>query len=624
MKDEKNIQELFTRMKGDLLKLDPVWWAQTYLTLDGQPFRISKGGYKPFCDIYRYIGIKALEPDAKPVLFVKGRQVGGTVMAAILELYFMCSGLFGTNNKPPIRVIHAFPQREMAEKYSKEKLNPMIMGSVSITQDKKKATKSHIQSMLDTSSETNNSLHFKQFVGNNFLRIDSTGLAADRLRGGSADVMFYDEVQDISGEAIGNTVEMLKQAKYGRSPGGVQVYFGTPKRKGSDFYKMWAVSSQQYYHLGCEKCKQHFPLYTPESDEWKKIWLHGFIVKCIHCGHEQDKRDAAERGKWVSTKDANEDDCRFIGFHLNQFYMPNIKREDIDSEMPGNHPTNTERKYQNEVLGEFFQGDSSPITAEEIIENCGIRERKLRARINPGEEKMVLLGIDYGLKRDLEQLANPNRVTSQGQSYTTAVLLSVQGPNLFNVELALKFSRNDPEGKRGIIDNIMRQYSVNMAVGDIGFSNDFSYSLHTSYGDRYIVSRAAGGTKLHEKQKLNADSIPPEINFDRDFYIGEMMELLKKGQIKFPLGSYDNISWLIEHCASMELKPSISRYGDHSVHYVKGSTPNDGLMALLNAYLAYKFMVTKGFKVKNPHLMDLQITQENKPLILIGHVKKRF
>lgn len=614
-------KELFTQLKESLLSIDPVYWCQKYLTLEGQPFRINGNGFKPFSDVYRYIGVRALNPDSKPVILVKGRQVGGTVMAASLEMYFMGSGLFGTNGKSPIRVIHAFPQREHAEKFSKEKLNPMISASLSTGQtDSKKNVKSHMQSMLDMSSESNNSLHFKQFMGGNFLRIDSTGLAGDRLRGGTADIIFFDEVQDIPGEAIGNTVEMLKQAKYGRSPGGVQVYFGTPKRKGSDFYKMWAVSSQQYYHLGCEKCKQYFPLYTPESDEWKKIWIHGFIVKCPHCDHEQDKRTAAERGKWVSSKDPNDSDCRFIGFHINQFYMPNIKREDIESEMPGNHPTNTERKFQNEVLGEFFQGDSSPITVEEIIEQCGERERKMRARIDSSENKMVFLGIDYGLRRDLEQLAQPEKRASQGQSYTTAVLLTVNGPNLFSVDFALKFSRNDPEGKKGIIDNIMRQYSVNLAIGDIGYSNDFSYNLHTTYGDRYIVSRAH--SKVNDKQKFNTESYPKEIVFERDHYIAEVFELLKKGQIKFPLGSYDNIAWLIEHCASMEMKPSMSRFGDPEIHYVKGSTPNDGLMALINAYIAYKFTITQGFKIKNPHLMKTVDSNKGKPLIMIGHVKR--
>ncbi|MEG7781127.1 hypothetical protein U2106_15075, partial [Listeria monocytogenes] len=76
------------------------------------------------------IGVKALEPGAKPVIMVKGRQVGGTTMAGALEMYFMGSGLFGTATKPPIRVIHTFPQLELAAAYSKTKLNAMISSSI--------------------------------------------------------------------------------------------------------------------------------------------------------------------------------------------------------------------------------------------------------------------------------------------------------------------------------------------------------------------------------------------------------------------------------------------------------------------------------------------------------------
>ncbi|HVY53571.1 MAG TPA: hypothetical protein VHA13_03535, partial [Gammaproteobacteria bacterium] len=107
-------EDLFIRLKKQLLMLDPVNFVEQYLTLDGKPFRLHDNGYKPFADIYRYIGIKALEPNAKPVILVKGRQVGGTTMAGALEMYFMGSGIFGMGDKPPIRVIHAFPQLELA------------------------------------------------------------------------------------------------------------------------------------------------------------------------------------------------------------------------------------------------------------------------------------------------------------------------------------------------------------------------------------------------------------------------------------------------------------------------------------------------------------------------------
>ena len=107
-------KDLFLKLKKDLLNLDPVYFCENYLLLDGKPFRLHGNGYKPFADIYSYIGIKALEPNSKPVIMVKGRQVGATTMASALEMYFMGSGIFGIGANPPIRIIDAFPQLELA------------------------------------------------------------------------------------------------------------------------------------------------------------------------------------------------------------------------------------------------------------------------------------------------------------------------------------------------------------------------------------------------------------------------------------------------------------------------------------------------------------------------------
>lgn len=624
------LHELFVKLKKDLLNLDPVYFCENNLTLDSKPFRLRGNGYKPFAEIYRYIGVKALEPDAKPVIIVKGRQVGATTMASALEMYFMGSGIFGNGSKPPVRIIHAFPQLELAAAYSKTKLSAMISTSVPMPEDPNKKSinkpKSYMQSLLDQSTATNDSLHFKQFQGGNHLWVESTGVDADRIMGRTADIIFFDEVQKTTGTAIGNALKILTTAKYGRPSKGVQIYFGTPRRKGSDFHKMWQSSSQQYYYLGCENCEKHFPLYTPESDEWKKIWIHGMIVKCPHCGKEQNKLEAAERGKWVSSMDPDDPNCKMIGFHINQLYMPMFTREDIDNEMPGIHPINTERTFMNEVVGEFFQGDSSPITPEEIRELCA-EPRKFSARITPmrnsKDPQIVVLGIDYGARADLEQLANPEAIKDRGQSYSTAVVLSAKGPNLLSIEFATKFKRNDMESKKGIIDQIMRQYSVQLAIGDIGYSNDFSALLHNIYGDKYLVSRAHPRVNGH--QKFTMDAFPKELVFERDYYIGELYEQMKKGMIKFPFGDYEKIAWLIDHCCSMEIKPSISRMGgDPQIHYVKGGTPNDGFMALLNAYLAYKFIITKGFTNNNPMLQQQNFGNRNKALAISGFIPRKF
>ena len=593
-------QNIFSSFQNGILSLDPVYWVEKHLTIDGRDFDLSSGAWKPFADIYRYVGLKSTEPNALPVVVLKSRQTGGTVMANAIELYMMGCNMYG-NTKPPMRIIHAFPTLEMAKTYSKTKFSQMV-GSAKILNhtQKKSDVKNCIQEMVD--SDFNSSVHFKPFIGGNHIWIDSTGITGDRLRGRTVDAIFYDEVQDITSTAISNSNQMLKQSMYGPETKGIQVYFGTPKSKGSTFYKLWNSSNQQYYHLGCHECKNTFPLYTPESDEWEKVWIRDFIVKCPHCGCEQDKREAAGRGKWISTKDSNE--CQYIGFHINQMYMPKVKKEMFMSEKPGIHPINTERAFKNEVLGEFYDGDASPLTMEEIIQNCGLPEVKFVSNIPPGET-LVLLGIDYGARSGLELLANPESKTNTGQSYTTAVVLFEKGPGLLQIAYATIFKRTDAASKKSLISQIMKRYSVNVAVGDIGYSNDFSNDMHIEYGDRYIVSRAGG--RMIDHVKFNKDFFPKEISFDRDFYIGEIIEQIKKGQIKFPLGSYsingiEGVDWLIQHCCNLELKPIISRNSDPTPHYVKAGE-NDGFMALLNAYIGYKFLITDGFSTKNPALL---------------------
>lgn len=969
-------QELFNKLKEDLLKYDPVTWCEKYLTLDGKPLRVHGNGYKFMSDLYRYVGLKALEPNAKPLIIVKSRQIGATTLASALEMYFMGSGLFGNGLNPPMRVMHAFPQLEHAAAYSKTKLAQMINASIAVEVDPSKKHlkyKSYMQSLLDKTTPSD-SFSFKQFINGNHLWCDSVGVEGDRMRGKTTDILFYDEcfpytqkiatdstkisigklyfnfinnkpmpliksynleteqfefkkiinvwkknkktllqiicanqlikctpnhrflteygwieaknlipgtllktyadttryvksinedqkqillgsflgdgcvrhegksrfrlsvihgikqkeycqwkadmfqvktrlienngyaqtqainfttklfglnkefpktktscpqwvldeidargiaiwfmddggidrtwgsenienaakistcsfdedsqirfvnkfkslgiecrydkydgyyyilfnksgfnnlctliqpyihdnlnykintknnsssytwnsayklhgwavvdevlnidkledVYDIEIEdnhnfilapfrgkyhggpivhncqkmtdaAIANSSKILTTAKYGNH--GVKVYFGTPLRQGSSFHKRWQDSTQQYYHLGCESCKKLFPLYTANNlIDWEKVWIHGFIVKCTHCGFEQDKREAAERGKWIATRD--EEDCGHVGFHINILYNPMYTKEEVIKEKPENSINNTERAFQNEVMGEFYQGDSSPITADEIREKCADFERKMSAVIHPKQDQIVVMGIDYGAKRDAEQLANPEK-SKGGLSYSTAVILSVSGAGLLSIEFANKFKENGQEYKKSLIERLYRDYSVQLAIGDIGFSNDFSETLHNMYGDKYLVSRSQG--KVNNYVKYNEEAFPKEIVFERDHYIAELYEQLKKGQIRFPYGSYEKIAWLVEHCASMELKASINRSGDAGVHYVKGGSPNDGFAALLNAYIAYKFIITSGFKIKGyVHGINGFNAAKKQPHAILGNISRKF
>jgi len=925
---------IFDKIKTSLLAHDPVQWCEKYLTLDGKPFRLMDSGYKPLVDIFRYIGVKALDRDAKPVVWVKARQVAGTTTASALEMYFMGSGLFGNANNPPMRIIHNWPTLDRAAAYSKTKLASMIDSSVLVDNTNgKKGQKPYMKSLIDNSSQSNDNMGFKQFVGGNHLWIESVGLEGNRLRGkqlcldtelptpngfikladiqegqdlfdesgnicqvtkvhpinetpeayriifdddtivdacadhlwltytksnrisaskakkpsqptikttkdivntikiwgesnhsipttqpinyshkdllidpyllgiwlgdgasrdglietadeeildnfdhkilkssmgkskscsyrivnlttnlhkldliknkhipdiylcssfeqrlalfqglmdtdgscdktgrveftsvipilaqnvyrlalslgikahiienksflngkryknrfrisfitrlsvfrlkrklsklkinnkaifmsthryivdaykinskpmkcltvnsksnlflitrnfipthNTGDVMFFDEVQEMPAAAISNSAKVLTKAQYGMLGEGVQVFFGTPLQRGSEFWKLWQQSSQQFYYLGCEDCKKHFPLYTPGSNEWESIWIYGNVVKCTHCGCEQDRLQAINRGKWVATKDPAE--ATFVGFHLNQLYLPEFTKEQIMDKKPGNSAINTERSYQNEILGEFFQGEAAIITPEEIRAKCGDPERKFRGAIAPGEEVVTFLGIDIGAKADMEQLVNSDKVKGQGQSYSTAVVLSLTGPGRLSIEYAFKFKRNDLASKKSVLDETIKRYKCKLAVCDIGYAHDFNEIMQTEYGDKFLASQASG--RVTEKVKYSSDIFPKVITFERDFWVMELYEQMRKGMVRFPLGSYEQIAWLIQHCSNMEIKPSLSRIGEVTPHYVKSGV-NDGFMALLNAYIAYKFYISQGFQVRNPLLQN--------------------
>lgn len=960
-------EQLFHQIREGLLNIDPVTWIENNLHLDGKPFRINGNGYKPFADIYRYVGIKALERDAKPIIIVKGRQVGATTMAAALECFFMASGSFGTNGRQPIRVVHCFPLLDLAASYSKAKLSPMITGAKLAEKVKSGKNKSIIEAKIDKSLPSNDSLHFKQFIGGNQLWIESTGINGDRLMGkqlsldtelptpngfiklselkegdqlfdekgnickivklhpiqispesykitfddgttidacadhlwltytkkdrialskfqrnkiksspnstikntkeifltlkirgesnhsisnclpvnylekdllidpyllgiwlgdgsqngtietadpkildnypnhvipssirgnskscsylidgltsklsqldlmrnthnknsnfyyeyipkdylyssinqrlallqglldsdghcekngmieftqtrenlayqvyelilslgikanisknesflkgkkckdryrirfltnlpvfrlerklknlrqdnkhycryivnvekidsipmrcitvdspshlflitrsfipthNTADIFIADEAQKMRKTAIANSTKILSQAQYGKRTKGVQVYFGTPLQSGSNYWENWNNSSQQYYHLGCKKCNGYFPLFTG-NDDWEKIWLYEYIVRCTKCNHEQNKLEAAENGKWIALNKNHE--VEYIGFHINQLYNPMYAREDIIKEKPENSPVNTERAYRNEVLGMFYAGSSAPITPEEIYEKCADHGRKFTTSISLNDNRKSYAGFDWGDLVDIETGSGKENEENKergrgGQSYSCGVILTSETPHILSIEFASLLKRNDPEYKREVVEQMFRQYSVKLAVGDIGYANDLTYNLQKEHGDKFLASRACPSVKNHIR--LENSIFPKEIQFERDYLIKELYDMMKEGRVKFPYGNYEQIGWLINHCCSMELKPTHDRSGELKLRYVKGSSPNDGFMALLNAYLAYKFDISQGFTLHDPNQMRTNPQERQKILATLGYLPK--
>jgi len=583
-------KESFDQIKSSFLDFDPAFFIENNLTIDGSDFKIIGNGWKFMVDVYRYIGLQATQKSGKPVVIKKGRQVGATMMAAAIDLFFTNSGLF---HKPPIRVLHAFPSLGQVKKFSQDKLEGFVRTSKNGFISKNK---------LEGNSVDN--LTMKQFKSGT-LWVDSIGEDGDRIRGMTVDAIFFDEVQDMFATAIGNATKTLTAAKYGPVGQGVQVYFGTPKEKNSYFSSLWDMSDQRYYHLGCKNCKETFPFYLPDDKRWMDIWVSGHTIRCPLCSCEQHKVEAIERGKWVPSR--NPDECKLVGFHINQLYIPYFTKENILNLMPENNPLQTERIFKNEVVGEFFSGAGLPITRAEIYEKCRDADRAFSKTIS-AKEKSSYLGVDWGGKDD-------GSYSNVGQSYSCVVILSALPDGTLLVEHAHKLRKQDFDYKKETIHEMYKRFGIKQGLSDWFFGQDVVHDLQRHYGSRFLGAQGSGN--LLKPLKFREDELI--VSYNKDMMVEEIFDLFRKGKIRFPWKSFEYIEWLIDHCTSME--SSIKTVGGQPIKtYSKGSGPNDGLMALMYAYMAYKFDATKGFSIKP----GINGNEQSAPRPVLAHLKRRI
>lgn len=610
--------DLFEDLKKGISLFDPVSFAENYLTLDsGEPFNLSTPGWKYMADLYRMIALQADDPEAKPVVLLKGRQVGATTMASVLSLFFTSSGLYGGEaNKPPMKVIHLFPTLGQVGKYTKDKLEPTIRNS----QNNFLGQRSLRFDPKLVGSVPEDTLTEKSFIGDNKLRIDSVGKDADRIRGITQDVMILDEIQDISRRAIDNCVRILQHSKYGSKGEGVQLFFGTPKQSGSYFWQLWNDSDQRFYQLNCENCDDFFFLYTLEDDEWTRIWVSDQTVRCPKCGFHQDKREAIGRGRWMPTELNREGKrvpapykkTRNIGFHHNIMLSPLFPKEYVLKFYPKFNPSASERAWKNEVLGDFHRGGGLPLTMDDIIANALDETRGTSKIIKDRTNKTIVLGMDWG---DKDEDDEGEEGSTRGKSYTTAVVLSVDINGTYTIENAFRLKKNDIMYRVEVVDELFKNYHLNNAVADYMWGAETVRYLQNEMGYKNKFIGCINSGNINKLYSYDPKYLRVTVN--KDMMIDEIFGLIRRGKIRFPAKglAFEQLRWLMDHCTSME---TITRKRNDNVvkKYVKGATPNDGLMALMYAVIAYKFLATGGFKSSQEQVGDAG----GRPMPLLGYM----
>ena len=341
---------------------------------------------------------------------------------------------------------------------------------------------------------------------------------AHGLLGIAADLCCIDEYQDCDPDVLPMLMEMLTQSNFK-----IVLVSGTAREQGSEFWRLWESSTK---------------------GEW-------------------------DGNQWVHQNGGATQVQNIYGYHITQLIHPSVSDADIEQK----RGTYSPRRFQNEVLGEFFAGSAKPLTFDVAL-NC-IDPNKFPAEslAIPAESVM---GIDWGLT-------------------TTIVICSKDGKEILN---AIRIeARGDGElDEVARIKELILRYNCVKVVCDIGYGARQTKELQDEFADRvcscYYSSRPM--TPYQFKRRDNNRNIINMAVVDRTTYVEKTLEIIKNKEISLPFKDRD-LEWVLhEWCAinssveddmksQRQLRgQTLTKYGrdgdDHAFH------------ALLYALLAIEMM----------------------------------
>lgn len=289
------------------------------------------------------------------VVFMKGAQLGGTEAGVCWIGYVV--------HHAPGPMMMVQPTVEMAKSYSKQRIDPLIESSPTLSELIKP----------NRSRDSGNTIFVKEFTGG-ILRMVGAN-SASGLRSMPVRYLFMDEVDaypgDVDGE--GDPVALAIQRTVTFSNKKV-LMVSTPTIKGfSRIEAAYQESDQRKYWVPCPSCDEMQVL------EWSQVkWPEGrrdmAYYSCIHCGFSiqgHQKGWMLDRGQWRAS--ATSSAGVVAGFHLSSLYSPLgwVSWADIAEEhgMVYKDPPRL-KVWVNTKLGETWEEQAEAIDSSGLMDRC--------------------------------------------------------------------------------------------------------------------------------------------------------------------------------------------------------------------------------------------------------------
>ena len=452
--------------------------AQKLIYLDGKPFSLE--GYEPHYSFYNSSSDK--------IILMCGRQVA---KSTTLSNFMIAQGVA----VPQYKSLFIAPSKEQSSKFS----NTRVMKSMQYSPIIKKyfidakRTNSVMTRMLTNGSE----MYFSYCVDD-----------PDRVRGISADSVYYDEVQSMMLREI---VPVINECM-GASPYKKNVYCGTPLSAENDIEMMWQGSCQFEWTVFCPSCKKWNVLGL------KNLGDHGIICSNPDCRRPLDVRT----GQWFSMNKAG----TYDGYRIPQIAMHyNVGTKKAYDQLLVKRKDYSFSKFKNEVMGLSDEQGARLISLDNLSTLCNQDLFMSEAGPTPEAEKgttIYVAGLDHsGYGHDQEN------------SRTALAIYGLSANNtMHKVVFGKIYQTGHPLQDVKDIAQICNNFRVAMLVADEGGGALANAELRELLGAHRVVGCRYGAS--HGGIKWAANSPTPSYAVDKTMLIDQFMQMVLHKQIQFP------------------------------------------------------------------------------------------
>lgn len=427
------------------------------------------------------------------------------------------------NTHPFTTGIYTAPRMDQVSRFSRDRFRKAILDSPTLRNLMVKAREEEGTPAISRIPFTNGSVCYLISAWGDF----------GAIRNIPADFVAVDEIQDVQAEAIPVIEESLSHSKYRR-----MVMVGTASDAGSQFDKLW---------------------------------------------HESDMKQWNEESQaWIQNKPENK---FYSGYHFTQYmasWIVSLPPEDPNS-IESKRQRYSERRFLNEVLGEFHRGLAKPLLPEDmrLCTRAG-KQFTLLERLDP--PIISFAGIDWG---------------GGVFAFTVIWIMGLDDQDRWRLIYLKKFDQKDPMKQVEIIGNLLDLFNVKQAVADIGYGAVQVSELQKKFGSRVYgcqyVRRPEIPLQKREKDEHGDKVSQMLVLADRSFWIETAIDLIKHKapdgavipKLIIPYSEPLEVEWLIDHftCIEMEEQETISGKRYHHYTHPQGE-PDDALHSFIYALIA--------------------------------------